>query len=903
MTKVIGIDLGTTNCCVHVVEGGRPTLIPCREGGPTTPSVVAFASGGKVLVGAPAMRQAATNPRRTVFAVKRLMGRKLIDPDVEVLRETCPFEIVPAANGDAWIRIGKRDYSPPEISGLLLEHLKEDAERFLGEPVTQAVVTVPAFFDERQRQATKDAAHLAGLQIARLLNEPTAAALSYGLDSSEPQRLAVFDLGGGTFDVSVLEVYEGAFEVLASVGDNLLGGDDFDRRIIAHLLDAFYEAHGIELQDDPTAMQRLYEAARNAKHELSVMSSVDVQLPFITARDNEPIHLSHEGLSRDTFEQLVSEEIEALAEPCAMALEDCELGTDDIDQVLLVGGMTRMPAVQRAVESLFRVRPRRDIDPDQIVAQGAALQASVLTGRLRDVVLLDVTPHSLGIRLRGGRFSPVIERNSRVPCRAQKLYAAAQEHQNYVELEIYQGESESVADNTHLGSFELQGLPYAAQVMVSFTLDANGLLSVSAEEPSTGTAAHVDIRPSSGLSNAEIERLLKQRAKRRPSPHEQADEPARSDAAAEPPANAPPVQRHTAPKRQEPSAEESKPPASEPEPSDQSEEAAPTSQEPSSNRPSSQSLPAPPPSSKPPTQGADQASVDYDDPLVGSMLDGRYQIEKLLDEGGMGRVYRARHCELDRTVAIKVLHADLALNEKLAARFLLEARAAASVDNPNVVRISDFGRLEDGSGFLVMEYLEGITLKDLLTKNEGPLPGKSIAEIGRQMANGLAAAHDKGIIHRDLKPDNVTIVEQSGLPLLCKLLDFGIARHRGRPASEKRLTDAGVMVGTPMYMAPEQIEGGDVDARSDIYSLGVVLYELATAAPPFQADSKVGLLAQHKYVIPMPIRERVSGASCPPKLEAIILRCLAKKPADRFATATELQDELAGLLPSLDGEH
>ncbi len=926
MTKVIGIDLGTTNCCVHIVENGKPTLIPCREGGATTPSVVAFAGEGKVLVGAPARRQAATNPRRTIFGIKRLMGRKLIDPDVGILRETCPYEIVPAANGDAWVRIDERDFSPPEISSLLLEHLKEDAERFLGEPVTQAVVTVPAFFDERQRQATKDAAQLAGLNVARLLNEPTAAALSYGLNSTEPQSIAVFDLGGGTFDVSVLEVYEGAFEVLASVGDNLLGGDDFDRRILVHLADNFYRTEGIELLDDPTALQRLYEAARNAKHELSVVSSVDVQLPFITSRDNEPLHLIHEGLTRSSFEALVKEELEALGEPCAMALDDCGLGTEDIDQVLLVGGMTRVPAVQRAVERLFRVRPRRDIDPDQIVAQGAALQASVLGGELKDVVLLDVTPHSLGIRLRGGRFSPVIARNSRVPCRAQKLYAAAQEHQNYVELEIYQGESDSVADNTCLGSFELQGLPYAAQVMVSFTLDANGLLSVTAEEPSTSRSAQVDIRPSSGLSNDEIDRLLRQRAQDRQAAEERAaTAQARSDSAPAPdePAAAPSrpaaakVETAAAPSEpgavtaspaNHPAGRGSEPPPSEtssaPAGQDMAKPAAPPREasEPlaASRRPSQQPPPTPPPSSKPElSQESDQATIDHDDPLVGSLLDGRYQIEQLLDEGGMGRVYRARHRDLDRTVAIKVLHADLALHKKLAARFLLEARAAASIDNPHVVRISDFGRLEDGSGFLVMEYLEGITLKDLLTKNGGPLTGTSIAEIGKQLANGLVAAHDKGVIHRDLKPDNVTIVDQAELTHLCKLLDFGIAHHQGRPAGAPRLTDAGVMVGTPLYMAPEQIECGEIDARSDIYSLGVVLYELATGAPPFHADTKVGLLAQHKYVIPIPIRERVSGASCPPELEAIILKCLAKKPSERFASAALLQEALESLLGAM----
>ncbi|MBI4700946.1 MAG: molecular chaperone DnaK [Deltaproteobacteria bacterium] len=515
MSRTIGIDLGTTNSCVAIVEGGQPTIIPNRQGARTTPSVVAFTEQGDVLVGSPAKRQAVTNPARTVYGAKRLIGRKHASAEVSSFAASCPYPIVPAPNGDAWISVGERTYGPQEISAYVLEYLRGAAEDYLGEEVKQAVITVPAYYNESQRQATKDAGAIAGREVLRIFNEPTAAALAYGVEKEGNQRLAVFDLGGGTFDISIMEVHGGVFEVLATNGDTFLGGDDFDRRLIDMLVDHCQKQTGVELEGDAMAMQRLKEAAEAAKHELSVSPTSSINLPFIATHEGAPVHLIYDELTRAAFEGLVQEELGRLEEPCLKALADAGLGPDQIDRVILVGGMTRMPAVQERVVQIFGKKPARDVNADEAIAMGAALQSSVMSGELREVVLLDVTPHSLGLRVVGDRFSRILERNSRIPCREKKLFVPVKDDQDFVTLEIYQGESDDVRDNHYLGRFTLGGLTRkdgtVPNVEVCFTMDADGLLHVAAVEVATGKAAAVEIQPSGGLSPQQIDRMVEER--------------------------------------------------------------------------------------------------------------------------------------------------------------------------------------------------------------------------------------------------------------------------------------------------------------------------------------------------------------------------------------------------------
>jgi molecular chaperone DnaK len=501
----IGIDLGTTNSCVYAARAGEPQPVLNQQGGRTTPSVVAF-TDKETLVGALAQRQAVTNPRRTVHAVKRLIGNKLATPEVGACRELYAYDIAAAANGDAWVRIDDRLRSPQEISALLLAYLKRTAEDCLGESVDEAVVTVPAFFNDSQRQATRDAGRIAGLNVRRLLNEPTAAAFAYGVHKSAEQTIAVFDLGGGTFDISILAVSEGVFEVLATAGERFLGGEDFDRRLVDRLVAELQEARGVDVRGDPAALQRVREAAQAAKHELTQAQSTTITLPFLVA-GAEPVHLERE-VTRAELEALVRPDLDRLEAPCRLALEDAGMLPEAVDSVILVGGMTRMPAVQERVAEIFGRKPAKDINPDEVVAIGAALQASVLGGEIEDVVLLDVTPHSLGLRIRGDRFSRVIKRNSRIPCRETKLFQPVEQHQDFVELEIYQGESDLVKDNTCLGRFMLTDLPHQqfaeVRVAVSFEIDVDGIVRVHAKEPTTGREATVRIQSSSGLTAREL---------------------------------------------------------------------------------------------------------------------------------------------------------------------------------------------------------------------------------------------------------------------------------------------------------------------------------------------------------------------------------------------------------------
>ena len=516
MAKVIGIDLGTTNSCVAVMEGGKPKVIENSEGARTTPSIVAFSKDGERLIGQPAKRQAVTNGDNTIFAVKRLIGRRFDDPITKKDTELVPYAIARGPNGDAWVKAGGEDYSPAQISAFILQKMKETAESYLGETVTQAVVTVPAYFNDAQRQATKDAGKIAGLDVLRIINEPTAAALAYGLDKQDGKTIAVYDLGGGTFDISILEIGDGVFEVKSTNGDTFLGGEDFDNKIVEFLAEQFKKKEGLDLRTDKLALQRLKEAGEKAKIELSSAASTEINLPFITARmeggTTTPLHLV-ETITRADLERMVQQLIDRTLEPCKKALADAGLKADQISEVVLVGGMTRMPRVREIVKSFFGKEPHTGVNPDEVVAMGAAIQAGVLQGDVKDVLLLDVTPLSLGIETLGGVFTRMIDRNTTIPTKKSQTYSTADDNQQAVTIRVFQGEREMAADNKLLGQFDLIGIPSAPrgvpQIEVTFDIDANGIVNVSAKDKGTGKEQQIKIQASGGLSDADIDQMVR----------------------------------------------------------------------------------------------------------------------------------------------------------------------------------------------------------------------------------------------------------------------------------------------------------------------------------------------------------------------------------------------------------
>jgi len=889
MSKIIGIDLGSDHCSVAVVKNGEPRVV-----GSPLPSVVAFDADG-VHVGDEALPIADRVPMQYIDQFLRLMGRKFHSPEVDWLQACCPYLIGAAPNGDAVVHVEGRDYTPQELCSYLLEGARRIAEDELGLSVAGAVITVPCTYDQLQRRAVLDAARLAGLEVKRLVNNTTAGAVGYTTLGDQNKRVAFVDVGAGSFEVSLIQVEGKSIRVLAAAGDPLLGGADIDRRLVMLFLERAFDQTGLDLSVVPAALRSLSSRARRAKHRLTKHTkseAFEIELP--TGNGEETVMFHFPGMTRRELVELSAQELASVKDPILWAFEDASLGTDDMDEVVMMGGSTRMPSLRSAFKYLFRTKPHRPVLADMLATMGAAQIADDLERSEASLHVQDVASCSNGIKVRAGRFAPLILRNRPLPCRVVKVFQSAKRGKQRITFELYQGENELATDNAYLGRMRLEEIPADGRFPVAFEMDDSGLLTVKSVDLSTGDERPVPIQLSGGLTEDEVQSLRQRRADRAlpsslPDPSAPGALPAAKITSVGggtmrlpgPQSNESPSKRFSRTQR--------------PMPVTTGRQATGTlvmhADEPTKSLRSDTLKSQADAEGRPQPKGAIEVGADS---LVGTTLEGRYRIDAVLADGGMGRVYLAEHTFLGKRFAIKVLHPELSNNREITARFIREARAASAIKSDHVVDISDFGTLEDGTGYFVMEYLEGKTLEETLDES-GPLPHNQIRSIGIQVADGLRGAHERNIVHRDLKPANIVLVNRPDHPHYCKILDFGIAKSptsdTGR--GQTLVTMVGVMMGTPHYMAPEQIDGVQVDGRSDIYALGVVLYEMAAGVPPFDAESVAEVLAQHKWGEVPPIHETYAEADCPRPLEQVIRKCLEKSPDDRYQTATELAAALA----------
>ncbi len=859
-------------------------LVDGEEYSVSIPAVVAIDQEGGVLVGEAAERFALHHARRAVFGVKRLLGRKVYSPEATWLAGSMPVELVPGDNGDTCVRIGGERISAEELAAYLLRDVLARVTRKAGVDPDRAVIATSAFYELAPRHALKTAATLAGIDAHRFVESSAAAILR--LDPApDVQQLAVIDIGGGYFDVCILRRVATGWEVVMTGGDALLGGDDLDRRVLDRLTSQFLDLHGADLTQSASALHRVRLAAREVKHQLTgTFSSHPICVPMLTAASDTRLDLVHPPMLRDELTALWEDELASIWPPCVQLFEGLGLGTDDIDELILLGGSLQIPSLRKVVAGLFRTEGSRPDAWATLAAHGAAKIAA--HDDHGDELVRSILPHTLSVKIRGGRVSPILARNRSVPCTEQRPFAPPRDDQDMLVFEIYQGEGELARENIYVGRFRLGDVRKSQRHYVRFDVDRFALLSVGVAGERDGTQEiGAEMSLASGLTDRE---RIKLRAHLKPAidletalsrSHGKNDTgaPVLLDATVAPrigesgtPCKAPtgehaaPSSRTLRPKR----------------PTLRTGDLAPPRDPPTlpQHRHATQSGPSTRPSKSQPLAG---------NSLVGATIGGRYKVDAVLGEGGMGRVYRASHKVLDRHFAVKVLHPELASNEVLTERFLREAQSAARIDSDHVIDILDFGELEDGTSFFVMEFLEGVTLGEELLL--GSLPIDRLKDVAMQLSKGLAAAHKLGIVHRDLKPNNIKLIDRGDRPLV-KILDFGIAKS---PTSDgPALTLVNSIVGTPHYMAPEQIFG-TVDGRTDIYAMGIVLYEMATGELPFDNESVALLLSMQRNDTPGTPSEQPGGEDCPPELDAIILKCLEKEKDARYQTATELMEALS----------